>query len=103
MAAFGLYTHIQSNRRRSVALLIGLFFLVYVMAFAGALIGEALTRDAPLDFIVRAAARDFLYSLPFVTIGTALVDFHRLQVPPIDDRCGHRRARGDPAGAAAPL
>ena len=72
MAAFGLYTHIQSNRRRSVALLIGLFFLVYVMAFAGALIGEALTRDAPLDFIVRAAARDFLYSLPFVTIGTGL-------------------------------
>jgi heat shock protein HtpX len=72
MAAYGLYTHIQSNRRRSVALLIGLFFLVYVMAFAGALIGEAFTRDAPVDFIVRAAARDFLYSLPFVTIGTAL-------------------------------
>ena len=44
MAAYGLYTHIQSNKRRSVALLIGLFFLVYVMAFAGALIGEAFTR-----------------------------------------------------------
>lgn len=29
-AAFGLYTHIQSNKRRSIALLIGLFFLVYV-------------------------------------------------------------------------
>src|SRR5712692_9945647 len=72
MAAYGLYTHIQSNRRRSVALLIGLFFLVYVMAFAGALVGEALTRDAPVDFLVRAAARDFLYSLPFVTIGTVL-------------------------------
>ena len=28
-AAFGLYTHIQSNRRRSIALLLGLFFLVY--------------------------------------------------------------------------
>ena len=72
MAAYGLYTHIQSNRRRSVALLIGLFFLVYVMAYAGALIGEALIGDAPLDFICCAAARDFLYSLPFVTIGTAL-------------------------------
>src|SRR5712664_2817731 len=72
MAAYGLYTHIQSNKRRSVALLIGLFFLVYVMAFAGALIGEALTRDAPFDFLVRAAGRDFVYSLPFVTIGTAL-------------------------------
>src|SRR5712692_3199874 len=72
MAAYGLYTHIQSNRRRSVALLIGLFFLVYVMAFAGALVGEALTRDAPVDFLVRAAWRDFVYSLPFVTIGAAL-------------------------------
>ena len=43
MAAYGLYTHIQSNKRRSVALLIGLFFLVYVMVFAGALLAEALT------------------------------------------------------------
>ena len=40
MAAFGLYTHIQSNKRRSVVLLIGLFFLVYVLVFAGALIAE---------------------------------------------------------------
>ena len=36
MAAYGLYTHIKSNRRRSILLLIGLFFLVYVMVFAGA-------------------------------------------------------------------
>src|SRR5712692_4495339 len=72
MAAYGLYTHIQSNRRRSIGLLIGLFLLVYVMTFAGALIGEALTRDASLDFLVRAAWRDFVYSLPFVTIGAAL-------------------------------
>ena len=35
MAAYGLYTHIQSNRRRSILLLIGLFFLVYLMVFAG--------------------------------------------------------------------
>ena len=38
MAAFGLYTHIQSNKRRSIALLIGLFFLVYVISYAGALL-----------------------------------------------------------------
>ena len=31
MAAYGLYSHIQSNKRRSVALLIGLFLLVYLM------------------------------------------------------------------------
>ena len=47
MAAHGLYTHIQSNKRRSIALLIGLFFLVYLLVYAGALVGEALTIDAP--------------------------------------------------------
>ena len=44
MAAYGLYTHIQSNRRRSIALLIGLFLLVYVLVFAGALLAEVLSR-----------------------------------------------------------
>jgi heat shock protein HtpX len=72
MAAYGLYTHIQSNRRRSIALLIGLFFLVYVMTFAGALLAEALLGDASLDYLLGAATRDFFYALPFVTGGTAL-------------------------------
>jgi len=70
MAAFGLYTHIQSNRRRSIALLIGLFVLVYVMLYAGALLAEALMGDASLDYLLRAAFRDFLVALPFATIGT---------------------------------
>src|SRR5205085_3225276 len=72
MAAYGLYTHIQSNKHRSVALLIGLFFLVYVMTYAGALIAEALTGDASLDYLLTAALRDLVYALPWVTIGTAL-------------------------------
>ena len=38
MAAFGLYTHIKSNRRRSAFLLAALFTLVYVLTFAGALV-----------------------------------------------------------------
>jgi heat shock protein HtpX len=42
MAAYGLYTHIASNKRRSMLLLAGLFVLVYVMVYAGALIAEAL-------------------------------------------------------------
>ena len=46
MAAYGLYTHIQSNKRRSVALLIGLFFLVYLMVYAGALMAEAISSSA---------------------------------------------------------
>ena len=72
MAAYGLYTHIQSNRRRSVALLFGLFFLVYVMVFAGALLAEVLLGDASLDFLLRAAWQDFASALPFATLGTAL-------------------------------
>ncbi len=46
MAAYGLYTHIQSNKRRSIALLIGLFFLVYLMVYAGALMGSAIANPA---------------------------------------------------------
>jgi heat shock protein HtpX len=72
MAAYGLYTHIQSNRRRSVALLIGLFFLVYLLVYAGALIGEAMTADAPVDVLMRRALVDAVYASPFATIGTAL-------------------------------
>src|SRR4029077_9508750 len=72
MAAYGLYTHIQSNKRKSIALLIGLFFLVYVMTYAGALVAEALRGDAALDYLMRAAVRDFVYAFPFVTAGTAL-------------------------------
>src|SRR5258707_9899900 len=70
--AFGLYTHIQSNRRRSIALLIGLFFLVYVLTYAGALVAEALGGDASLNYLIAAAGRDFIKIAPFVTIGTAL-------------------------------
>jgi heat shock protein HtpX len=81
MAAYGLYTHIQSNKRRSIALLIGLFFLVYVMVFAGALLAEALTYhqgyngyyyNPPLDQLIRAAEFDFVKALPFATIGTVI-------------------------------
>src|SRR6476469_7136071 len=72
MAAYGLYTHIQSNKRRSIALLIGLFVLVYLLVYAGALVGEALTNDAPLDVLMRAALRDALYAAPWATLGTAL-------------------------------
>jgi heat shock protein HtpX len=70
--AYGLYTHIQSNRRRSVALLIGLFFLVYVMVYAGALAAEAMQYDASVQWLLRKAWNDLLWAAPFATIGTAL-------------------------------
>jgi heat shock protein HtpX len=73
MAAYGLYTHIQSNTRRSVALLIGLFVLVYVMVFAGALLAETMSAgDAPLDYLLRAAWYDLLMAAPFATIAAII-------------------------------
>jgi heat shock protein HtpX len=70
MAAYGLYTHIQSNKRRSFALLIGLYLLVYVLVYAGALVAEALSApNAPLDYYLRAAAYDFVKAFPFATAG----------------------------------
>src|SRR6476660_8052577 len=72
MAAYGLYSHIQSNRRRSIALLIGLFFLVYVMVFAGALAGEAMTYDASVQWLVQRAWIDTVKASPFATVGAAL-------------------------------
>jgi heat shock protein HtpX len=72
MAAYGLYTHIQANKRRSIALLIGLFFLVYLLVYAGALVGEALGSDDPPDILLRRALIDTFSAAPFATIGTAL-------------------------------
>jgi heat shock protein HtpX len=71
-AAYGLYTHIQSNRRRSILLLIGLFFLVYLMVFAGALAAEAMSYDASLEWLIRRAWYDAVKAAPFATVGTAI-------------------------------
>jgi heat shock protein HtpX len=69
-AAYGLYTHIQSNKRRSIALLLGLFFLVYLMVFAGALLAEGLTQDASLDWLIRKAFQDLIWAAPAATLAT---------------------------------
>src|SRR3954471_22655346 len=71
--AYGLYTHIQSNRRRSVALLIGLFVLVYVLTYAGALLAEALSvGNASINWLARKALSDLVKASPFVTVGTVV-------------------------------
>jgi heat shock protein HtpX len=72
MAAYGLYSHIQSNRRRSIALLIGLFVLVYVMVFAGALAAEALSTNADLNTLLAQAWTDLITAAPWATVGAAL-------------------------------
>src|SRR3569832_1238705 len=73
MAAYGLYTHIAANKTRSMLLLGGLFVLVYVMVYAGALIAEVMSYGgAPADYYLAAAARDLIKALPFATGGALL-------------------------------
>jgi heat shock protein HtpX len=72
MASYGLYSHIQSNKRRSVVLLIGLFLLIYLLVFAGALVAEALTINAPVDVLLHRAWINTIPALPWATLGTAL-------------------------------
>jgi len=73
MAAYGLYTHIASNKFRSMLLLAGLFVLVYVMVYAGALIAEVvLNSGGPVDYYLMAAARDLIRAFPYATLGAML-------------------------------
>ncbi len=91
MAAYGLYTHIRSNRIRSILLIGGLFFLVYLLTFAGALIFRAFSMDnAPLDWILLYAWRDLRYAVPFATIATLLwlVIAYRFHQAMIDRQTG---------------
>jgi heat shock protein HtpX len=92
MAAYGLYTHIQSNRRRSVVLLVGLFFLVYVLVYAGALVAVGLSFNADLPTLMRIAWIDLLKAAPFATIGTLLWIFiaYRFHQSMIDALTGGR-------------
>jgi heat shock protein HtpX len=70
MAAYGLYSHIQANKRKSVILIIGLFATVYLMVYAGALTAEALSYNASLNYLLRKAWFDLLAAAPWATAGT---------------------------------
>ncbi len=73
MAAYGLYTHIASNKTKSMLLLAGLFLLVYVIVYAGALVIEVVgVNDAPFDYYLKAALSDVIRTLPYST-GAALL------------------------------
>ena len=73
MAAYGLYTHIASNKFRSMLLLAGLFLLIYVLVYAGALLAEVfLNSDRSVDFYLRAASGDLIAAFPWATIAAAL-------------------------------
>lgn len=73
MAAYGLYTHIASNKFRSMLLLAGLFLLIYVLVFAGALVAEVvLNSGASVDYYLMRASRDLIAASPYATIVAAL-------------------------------
>jgi heat shock protein HtpX len=72
MAAYGLYTHIASNKFRSMLLLAGLFLLIYVLVYAGALLAEVLINSgASAAYYLAAAFADLIKALPYATIGAA--------------------------------
>src|SRR5882757_6916847 len=73
MAAYGLYTHIASNKFRSMMLLAGLFVLIYVLVYAGALIAEVIINsDGSFEYYLAVALRDLIKAFPWATIAAAL-------------------------------
>jgi len=73
MAAYGLYTHIASNKFRSMLLLAGLFALVYVLVYAGALVAEVVINgNEPVVYYLRRALHDLIVAAPVATIVAAV-------------------------------
>ena len=73
MAAYGLYTHIASNKFRSMMMLAGLFLLIYVLVYAGALLAEVfLDGNRPAGDYLALAARDLIAAFPWATVAAAL-------------------------------
>jgi len=69
MAAYGLYTHIASNKFRSMLLLAGLFALVYVLVYAGALVAEVVTNsNQAVPYYLSRAFHDLIVAFPFATL-----------------------------------
>src|SRR5215218_4921977 len=68
MAAYGLYTHIASNKFRSMLLLAGLFLLIYVLVYAGALLAEVvIDSDRSVEYYLMRASRDLIAAFPYAT------------------------------------
>jgi len=54
-------------------LLAGLFLLIYVLVYAGALLAEVLINsDGSVDYYLMAASRDLIAAFPYATIAAAL-------------------------------
>ncbi|MDI3565930.1 M48 family metalloprotease [Bradyrhizobium sp. Arg816] len=73
MAAYGLYTHIASNKFRSMLLLAGLFMLVYVLVYSGALVAEVvINSNGTVAYYLNRAFHDLIVAAPFATIAAAV-------------------------------
>ncbi len=78
LPAYGLYTHIRRNELRARALVIGLFALNIVLAYAAALVIRSAGTGLPfgaapsLEAYLRAALHDLLWLGPLVIAGTLL-------------------------------
>ncbi|MBR0757296.1 M48 family metallopeptidase [Bradyrhizobium jicamae] len=73
MAAYGLYTHIASNKFRSMLLLAGLFLLIYVLVYAGALIAEVMINsNRTVAYYLTHASQDLIKAAPFATIAAVV-------------------------------
>jgi heat shock protein HtpX len=72
MAAYGLYTHIASNKVRSMLLLAGLFLLIYVLVYSGALVAEVMIDGGrSVDYYLMRALRDLVAAFPYATAAAA--------------------------------
>ncbi len=69
--AFGLYTHQRNNRIRSVALIIGLFLMVYLTVWGLFLVGYGYLGVPRGRSVMSVVNQRFWSWLPFVTLGTA--------------------------------
>ena len=105
MAAYGLYTHIASNKFRSMLLLAGLFVLIYVLVLPARCSPKVVINSdgsSPIISSGRNARPD--HGVPLCHRSwLGAVDRDRLFLPPADDRRRHRRRGRHAAAAAAAL
>ncbi len=96
--AYGLYSHIQSNRRRSVLVLAALFLLVYAVVFALCLAYESMTGRGSLDLFFDRAFRDLQHYWIVATLGVLAwlffsYHFHQRMIDALTD--GHTIERSE--------
>jgi heat shock protein HtpX len=72
--AYGLYSHIRANRRRSVLLLVSFVALLFALMFSFALLFEAFGEDQRFETIVARAIFDVKQGWP-IAVGAAALWF----------------------------